>query len=239
MDIGIIVDVETTGLDAAKDEIIEVGLLRFVVDREQQASIAGIYGGLQQASKPLPDEIIKLTGLRDELLQGQSIDWELVRTWLGEASVVVAHNMPFDRAFLLGRPELAELKLHWACSQRHIDWASKGYGSEKLNYLAADHGFINPFAHRAVFDCATTFRLVAPYMRELVERSYEPHFRLFAVGSPFETKDILRQRRFRWDAEKRCWYKDLLQSDLAGEKSFLCEKVYGGKDKSITEEIEI
>src|SRR5690606_9704255 len=99
-------------------------------------------------------EIEKVTGIDYDLIKGRVIDWNLVRDWMSRASIVIAHNAAFDRPFLEQRSELSGLHIHWACSIRHIDWQAKGFRTKALNYLAADHGFVNSFAHRAVFDCA-------------------------------------------------------------------------------------
>lgn len=229
MDFGVIVDVETTGLDPKQDRIIEVGILEFAVEGDGVPQLVQTYGGLQDPGVPISEEIQRLTGLTPAVLAGQSIAWDLVRRWLGRASIVIAHNADFDRAFFEASGELTGLSLHWACSMRHIDWRQKNYSSLALNYLAADHGFVNPFAHRAVFDCATTFRLVAPHLREMTQRSYEREYLLKAVGSPFETKDILRQRGYRWDANERCWSKVVGETALEGERSFLAAEVYRGR----------
>src|SRR5262249_24853331 len=134
----------------------------------------------------------------------------------------------FDRAFLEASNELGALTPHWACSMRHIDWKKHNCGALALNYLAADNGFVNPFAHRAVFDCATTFRMIASHLDELITRSYEREYVVRAVGSPFETKDLLRQRGYRWDPEARCWTRVLGEGALAEERVFLAEQIYRG-----------
>ena len=237
VDYGLIVDVETTGLKAGEDKVIEIGLVEFRVGSDGQPLISSMYSGVEDPGVPLSAEISRLTGLTDDVLQGQAIDWELVRRYWARASVIVAHNAEFDRGFLMARPELRDLPKHWACSVRHIDWRAKHFGSLKLNYLAADHGFANPFAHRAMFDCATTFRLIAPHLSELVESSYEPEYEIIALGSPFETKDILKQNGYRWDAEKRAWRKRIGARRLDDERSFLSAEVYNGKPRHSEEEV--
>ena len=44
--------------------------------------------------------------------------------------------------------------------------------------------FRKSFAHRALFDCATTFRLITPYMQELIQNSFQKEFRIPATGAP-------------------------------------------------------
>lgn len=228
MDFGLIVDVETTGLDAKQDKIIEIGIVEFCAAEGEAPAIVSCYGALNDPGFPITDEITRITGITNRQLAGQAIDWGYVRQAFERASIVIAHNAEFDRAFIEASGVLNGLAPHWACSMRHIDWMRHGYGTRALNYLAADHGFVNPFAHRAVFDCATTFRLVAPYLQELIARSYEREFMVKAVGSPFETKDALKQRGYRWAADERCWSKVVAEGQLGEEREWLGVTVYKG-----------
>lgn len=233
METGIILDLETTGLNAQQDEIIEIGILEFGMNEQFQAQILEVYAATQEPSKPLNPEITKLTGLTTEGLAGRRIDWARVRQKLENVSIVVAHNADFDAGFIKAHPALKDLPLHWACSIRHLPWRKMGYKSQSLNYLAADHGFVNPFAHRALFDCATTFRLISPHLQMLIERSYEPSFIVAANGAPFETKDTLRQNGYRWDVEQRVWKKTVLRNELEEEREFLREFVYKGEPRHV------
>jgi DNA polymerase-3 subunit epsilon len=236
MDFGLILDVETTGIDPEKDKIIEIGVLEFGVREDGRPFITTMYGGVEDPGIPIPQEIQKLTGLTDDMVRGQAIDWNRVAELLRKSSLVVAHNASFDRAFVERRPELAGIKNHWACSLKHIDWEAKGFRTKALNYLAADHGFVNPFAHRALFDCATTFRIIESYFPELLNRSYLRQVRVSAFGAAFETKDILRNARYRWNAELRVWFKEVLEDGLEGERLFLRAEVYKSDRQSHKEE---
>ena len=228
MDFGVIVDLETTGLSPEKDAIIEIGILEFCLEEGSKPAITSMYSCTEEPDAPITKEIEKITGLSHQVLKGTKIDWELVRRMLSKASILIAHNAQFDAGFLRRRPELKGSNFHWGCSVEHVDWRAHGYKSRSLNYLAADHGFVNPFAHRALFDCATTFRVVAPHIDELIERSYERRFTIYAVGSPFESKELLKQRGYRWDGEKRSWHRNIFETELEAERSFLAEKIYAG-----------
>ncbi len=228
MDYAVVLDLETTGINSETDHIIEIGLIEFGVGESGKPEILNMYGGLEDPGQPLSAELQKLTGLNDAMLKGQKIDWDFVRGILERCSLVVAHNADFDRSFMQKRAEYSGLDLHWACSMKHIDWETKGFRTRALNYLAADHGFVNPFAHRALFDCATTFRIMEPYFPELVQRSYYREYRVLATHAPFETKDKLRTQRYRWDNQRRVWFKDVLEDQLALEREFLKAEVYTG-----------
>jgi DNA polymerase III subunit epsilon len=231
MAFGVIVDLETTGLNPLKDEIIEIGILGFTYGNDNKPVVTTAYGALEDPGKPIPEEIIKLTGITDDQVKGQSIDWGNVKEILGKADIVVAHNAKFDRGFLEQRVEIASVNINWACSQSHIDWRAMGYKTSALNYLAADHGFVNPFAHRAIFDCATTFKIIENHVDAMVARSQQKEIEIKAFGSPFETKDALKSRNYRWNPEERVWHKTITENDLEEERVFLREEIYGGNTK--------
>jgi DNA polymerase-3 subunit epsilon len=231
MDTGVIVDLETTGLDPEKDKIIEIGMLEFAVDSDYSVVILNAYSALEDPGFGLEPEIEKLTGLSNRHLEGRAIDWKNVQSIFGRNAIVIAHNMPFDRGFLKKRPELDLNAVHWGCSAKHIDWNAHGFKTRALNYLAADHGFVNSFAHRALFDCATTLRLIGPYLAELIETSYEREIKFLATGAAFETKDILRDHGYRWDQTQRVWQKVVFEKNLEAERQFLTTEVYRGNSR--------
>lgn len=236
MDFGVIVDLETTGIDPEKDRIIEIAILEFGVVADKEPVISRCFSGVEDPGIEVSDEILKITGLTREIIAGQKIDWDYVRKMLSTAGVVIAHNMEFDRAFLQNSGHLEGMKLHWACSRRHIDWQKHNFRTTALNYLAADHGFVNPFAHRALFDCATTFRLITPYMQELIARSYEREYLVRAVYSPFESKDVLKKRGYNWNQDQRVWERRVPESGIADERAFLMAEVYKSSEPRHVEE---
>lgn len=129
---GIILDTETTGLDARKDEIIEIGVIAFTFDASGRiGDVTGIYGGLQQPSVSIPSDITRLTGITDEMVAGQSVDVAALKELIEPADLVIAHNAGFDRPFCEAFSHLFSGKA-WACSNSEIDWASRGYEGTKL-----------------------------------------------------------------------------------------------------------
>ena len=229
MKYGLILDLETTGLDCNNDKIIEIGIIKMALDENYKAHIIETYSELEDPKVQINELTENLTGLNNTLVEGRKINWEKIIQDVRQSSFVVAHNMPFDRSFIEQREELKKEKIHWACSQRHINWKKHGFKSQALNYLACDHGFVNPFPHRALFDCATTFRLISPYMEELLKKSYENEFELLATGAPFKYKDKLKERGYYWNPEKRVWFKNVFETDLEEERQFLTKTIYSGK----------
>ena len=89
MDVGIIVDIETTGLDPNKDKIIEIGICEFGWEEGAEPILLSMYGGLEDPGIPLDPYISKLTGLTDHSLKNQKIDWQLVQNFWQRANIVI------------------------------------------------------------------------------------------------------------------------------------------------------
>lgn len=121
-----LLDTETTGLNTSNDEIIELGYLIIEIDDEGRFyDVVKRFNQLQQPSKPLPPEITEVTGLRDEDLEGHSIDWSEVESDLDNVSLIVAHNAGFDRKMMERYSQVCKNTL-WGCSVNDIDWKALG-----------------------------------------------------------------------------------------------------------------
>jgi len=147
---------------------------------------------------------------------------------------VIAHNAAFDRPFVENRwPFFAQLP--WACSIKDIDWRFNAFGSAKLEYLAMTQGIFYE-AHRAETDCwalLEVLNMVLPKTQQtaiqtLFESSTQLQSKVYAIGSPYETKDILKARAYRWSADIKCWSKAVHSPDkLKEELLWLKHHVYG------------
>ncbi|MGZ3771656.1 MAG: exonuclease domain-containing protein, partial [Bdellovibrio sp.] len=133
---GAVLDVETTGLNQSEDTIIEIGLRQFIFNRNTGEVLAAgpSYCSFQDPGRPLTPLITEITGITDDMVQGQQIDWSAVNGLLEGASVIIAHNARFDRPFIDKQSKISTDKI-WACSVKQIDWSSKGFTSAKLELL--------------------------------------------------------------------------------------------------------
>jgi DNA polymerase-3 subunit epsilon len=235
----VILDTETTGLDASKDRIIELALI--VVDVDAQTGlplqVQEVYDELEDPGMPISAEALKVTGITDAMVAGKKLDEARIATLMQGAALVIAHNAKFDRAFVEKRlPAFAELP--WACSVTEIDWSAQGRGSAKLEFLAHELGFFYD-AHRAEMDChALLAVLAAPLpnntgetgLARLLAVARASSFKVFATGSPFESKDALRARGYRWDAERKVWHTQVAtQLELDAETAWLKASVYSNR----------
>lgn len=234
---GIILDTETTGLNARKDEIVEIGVIAFTFDAQgNMGDVTGIYGGLQQPSVSIPSDITKLTGITDEMVAGQSIDIAALKALIEPADLVIAHNAGFDRPFCEAFSQLFSGKA-WACSNSEIDWSSRGYEGTKLGYLIGQTGYFHD-GHRAVDDCFALLEVLAreadgsasTAFAELYEASQRSRVRIFAENSPFDMKDHLKARGYRWsdgsDGRPKSWWIEVGEEALDDELRYLRAEIY-------------
>jgi DNA polymerase III subunit epsilon len=234
---GVILDVETTGLDQQKDEVIELGMVKF--DYLPDGSIAGlrdVFTVFNEPSSPIPPEVTALTGITDDMVAGQRIDDTAVSAFVAEAVIVIAHNAGFDRKFAERYWPVFERKA-WGCSATEIEWRRHGFEGSRLGYLLNGAGFFHQ-AHRAVDDCHALLEILAfelptigaSALAVLLDQARKKTIRVWAEQSPFDLKDVLKRRGYRWcdgsDGRPRSWYIDVGEDQLGNEIAFLKTEIY-------------
>lgn len=234
----VLLDTETTGLDASREKIIELALVRVEVDAGtgRPCGSVQVYDGLEDPGMPISPEIEALTGISNDMVRGQQLDEARVAELLAGADLIIAHNAAFDRPFVEARlPVFAQLP--WACSFADIDWRTEGQSSAKLENLALSHGWFYD-AHRAEMDCHALLAVLGQTLPKaeqtglarLLRAGSQTSYRLQATAAPFDVKDLLKARGYRWNAEQRVW--QILLSDEAAlqvECDWLRSAVYGGR----------
>lgn len=233
----VLLDTETTGLDVRKDEIIELGMLKF--DYLPDGRIVGVrdvFSAFNEPTVPISDEIAALTGITNEMVAGHLIGEASVNEFVDDAAIVIAHNSGFDRKFAERYWPVFEQK-PWGCSATEIDWRGHGFAGAQLGYLLNGAGFFH-HAHRAVDDCHALLEVLAyelpttgaPALALLLETARKPTVRVWAEQSPFELKDSLKKRGYRWndgsDGRPKSWYVDVCETAIQGEIAFLRTEIY-------------
>lgn len=236
--IGIIVDVETTGLDTANDEIIELGMIKFQFSAQGRVyRILDTFASFRQPSTHIPAKITELTGITDAMVAGQIISSEEVARFISDADLVVAHNAYFDRRMVERYwPEFGGKR--WACSATEVNWGAEGFVGTRLPYLVAEQGYFYD-AHRAVDDCNAVLHALTQQLpksnrsglRALMDATNANSVRIWAEGAPFEKKDLLKSRGYRWSdgsgGTRRAWWIDVSEQDIAQELVYLQNDIYG------------
>ena len=231
----IVLDTETTGLDSRNEAIIELAMLSVQVDTATGLPVGPvtIYESFEDPGKPIPPAIQDITGIDDTMVAGQRIDDAAVTALVQAADLIVAHNAGFDRPFVEARLPVFATK-PWNCSFAGIDWKKEGSGSAKLEFLASERGWFYD-AHRAQVDCHALLQVLSTPLADgqtglarLLAGAGQTRYKLRATGAPFESKDKLKARGYRWDGEGRVWWCSLgSQALLDAECDWLRAEVYG------------
>ncbi|QQO08558.1 3'-5' exonuclease [Breznakiella homolactica] len=90
-------DLETTGLDAKKDRIVEIGAVKF--DRRGPAARFSV---LINPGIPMPADAERINGISDAMLKDKPSLEAVLPDFIRfiEGSALVAHNAPFDCGFV-------------------------------------------------------------------------------------------------------------------------------------------
>lgn len=236
------IDVETTGLNAKTDQIIELGFVSFEYSKDGRIfKIIDEYSEYEDPGIYIPEKITQLTGITDAMVKGKTIDTPRVLAAIARSNLIIAHNATFDREFIEAFFPDFPIK-PWACSIQNINWEAEGVESTKLEYLAYKNGFFFD-GHRAVSDCFAGIHLLSktlpksgmPILKALLDDCRTDKFKIWAINAPFEAKDILRERGYRWCAENqgkyKAWWIELPEQAAIEELSFLWTTLYPASTK--------
>jgi len=202
------IDVETTGLDPKEERITEIGIVLWCTELNTPIHF---YNSFIDPEKPIPKMITELTGITDDLISkyaaAECSAAEVVAALLNSVNYIVAHNAPFDKsfieAFLLRNKQTMEAKV-WLDSSRDVKYKA-GVKGRSLIHLAAEHGFVNPFPHRAVTDVLTMLRLLSFYdIKTIIERQAQPSVTYRAIGG-FAIKDLAKSLGFNYNPDNKQW----------------------------------
>jgi DNA polymerase-3 subunit epsilon len=93
----VIVDVETTGWSPREHRITEIGAVRL-----RGGQVQGEFTALVNPGQPIPDDIVALTGISNEMAAAAPPLCTVLPSFLefARGGVLTAHNAPFDIAFL-------------------------------------------------------------------------------------------------------------------------------------------
>ncbi|MEZ0332017.1 MAG: DNA polymerase III subunit epsilon, partial [Methylophilaceae bacterium] len=102
-----------------------------------------------------------------------------------------------------------------------------------LEFLAYRSGF-HYEGHRASIDCHALLEVLhlAPLesganpLRLMLENARINEYQLSALNSPFDSKDVLKARRYRWNADKKVWVTYVTKTQLQDEIEWLREHVH-------------
>ena len=227
------IDVETTGLDAQQDRIVEVAAVGVRIDPAtgRYDALQTLHSGLVDPQCAIPAAASAVHHLTARDVQGQP---DLVQALAGlqvavrdfEPQLVAAHNAAFDSAFL---PDLAGVLTpdddRWVCTQRlakHLWPLAEGFSLQVLRYaLGLQDHVAGHDVHRAAFDAACCAVLLAAECRAMSEAGHDVTPKLlrdWSAAIPLEARVSFGKHRGQyWHDVPRDYLEWILREDRSGD----------------------
>lgn len=184
-------DLETTGLDNKKDEIIEIGAVKFTVETKAGRVVPKLLSEFETFVKPnmlIPAEASSVNHITDAMVENAPPVGECLKkftAFCGQGTILLAHNANFDASFLRvaysknpqlvpGNPVIDSLVVSRTILPE--------LENHKLGYMAGlfmKRGEISmkidsEKMHRAVYDCEMLMEVfVALLRRRFKEKDWE------------------------------------------------------------------
>lgn len=229
------IDLETTGLDFTNDHILEIAFVLMEV---------GVHRPLVSETHYIHEPFYKDDLIKPEMYQGHRITNQMLVEFgvpfdkvikridkiCKEHGVkfIVAHNGEnFDRPMLMKKiadfqviaPALVQVP--WLDTSTDVEFPPE-IATRKLSYLAAEHGFLNPFPHMALSDVMTMFSVLNKQdVVRAIERSQIPWATIRAMVD-YDQRQLAKDRRFNWEicgnkVFRKCWVKRVKECDIDKE----------------------
>jgi predicted DnaQ family exonuclease/DinG family helicase len=175
-------DLETTGLDPARDRVIEVGAVAFTPDH-----VTTTLERLVDPGRAVPEMVLRLTGIRQEELRGAASAESALRELADflHGRQPVGHGARLDVDFLsaAGLWDPATEILDTLDVARILLPAAP---SHSLPLLAAEMGFTQPRPHRALDDADATRQLLLRLRDEAAALEESLKESMLALVAPYE-----------------------------------------------------
>jgi DNA polymerase-3 subunit epsilon len=136
----------------------------------------------------------------------------------------------------------------WACSHAEVSWSEFGFEGSKLGYLLSQCGWFHQ-GHRAVEDCHALLEVLASPLpgdpgcaiSHLLASARKALLRVWAEGSPFDMKDTLKKRGYRWNdgtnGRPKSWFIEIAEDMYKAELKFLRQEIYRRDVEPFTQRI--
>ena len=186
----VVFDLETTGIGAKNNEIIEIGAVK-VVDQ----TIVDRYSVFVDPQRPIPYKIEQLTGINDSMVHGAKLITEILPEFLEfcKGCVMVAHNASFDMGFIHQKSKDHGLDSDFTV----VDTVSMSrallphLGKHTLDHVAKELGVSLENHHRAVEDAEATAEIFLRLCKRLEEKGITTLTQLNEFGRP--TEEVIRK----------------------------------------------
>lgn len=168
-----VIDLETTGLDPAFDEIIEMAAIKV-----SNGVVIDTFSRLVKPENPLSDFIEELTGITNEMLKNQEPIKNVLPDFLrfvGD-NLIVGHNVNFDINFIydnsmkiLSKPFQSDYLDTMRLARRVLPELPH----HRLKDLVKEYHIEHDNAHRALSDCAATLEVLKRLDQDAQDRNID------------------------------------------------------------------
>jgi len=233
------IDLETTGLKTDSDWITELG---FVIKKHREAKPIELrsFFVLDDGQAPVPEEITAFTKITDEMLGSYGLlPGEVLLQFLrackthGVTAFVSQNGRAFDKPFLDryvdkyllekdGGLSVWYRSLPWIDIKVDIDYP-KSIRGRNLISLCAEHGFLNPFPHAAVFDAMSTLKILDLYEVEPVLKMATATKITVVADCGYAQRELAKAQGYSFDPAKKWWFKIIISDNFTQEKE-ACKK---------------
>ncbi|WP_281862824.1 PolC-type DNA polymerase III [Planomicrobium okeanokoites] len=170
----VVFDLETTGLSAVYDTIIELAAVKI-----KGGQIIDKFESFANPHHPLSDTTIDLTGITDDMVKDAPEVEEVIRNyheWAGD-HIMVAHNASFDMGFLyVAYKKYGIDKKHATIDTLELArMLHPELKNHRLNTLAKKFGIELTQHHRAIYDTEATSYLLTHLLKEAHQKGILYH----------------------------------------------------------------
>ncbi|MFC6274183.1 type I-E CRISPR-associated endoribonuclease Cas2e [Levilactobacillus tangyuanensis] len=156
----VVVDLETTGLDAAEDEILSIGAVKRVIDGHVEK-----FYKLVKIEHAVPENIRILTNITSEIVQEQGeplrLGLQSLKEFIGDLPLV-GYNFHFDEMFLTNgfrQTQINTLRNRGVDLMPIVKKANKFLDNYRLKTVLAEYDIDNQKPHNSLSDAMATFEL--------------------------------------------------------------------------------
>lgn len=185
-----VLDLETTGFSAKAEKITEIGVMKY-----KNGEVIDEFSCFVNPEKHIPQRVTEVTNITDEMVaDAETIDkvFPKLLEFLGEDSVIVAHNAGFDVGFLKQNAK----NLGYEFNYTYLDTLSLAkdlfpeYKKYKLGKIAENLGIKVEVAHRALDDVDTTVKVFKVMIDMLKKRGA---VKLSDIEKVTRTEDVKKE----------------------------------------------